>query len=124
MDSQEVAEIKKYVGGVAEGLQGEIREVKRGLQGDIREVKQHIGVVAEGLRGEIQGAKRHAGVVAEGLGSQIRQLAEAVSAGDTKIDREVGALREETRTEFAETKALIRLSYAELDRRLRTLEGR
>jgi len=46
-----------------------------------------------------------------------------VSAVDTKIDREVGALREEMRTEFAETKAMIRFSYAELDSRVRRLEG-
>ena len=112
MDSQEVAEIKKYVGVVAEGLQGEIREVKR-----------DVGVVAEGLQGEIREVKRHAGVVAEGLGSQIRLVAEAVSAGDSKIDREVGALREEMQKGFAETKAMIRLSHGELDTRVRRLEA-
>jgi hypothetical protein len=90
---------------------------------EVAEIKRYVGDVAEGLRGEILDVKRHTGVVAEGLGGQIRLVAEALSAVDSKVDREVGALRDEMRTEFAETKAMIRLSYAELDRRLRTLEG-
>ncbi len=59
---------------------------------------------------EVAEIKRHFGVIAEALQGQIRQVGEAVSAVDEKIDREIGALREETRTEFAETKAMIRFS--------------
>lgn len=112
MDSTDVAEIKKYVGVVAEGLQAQIQDVKT-----------LVGVVAQGLRGEIREVRRHAGVVAESLGGQIRLVAEAVSAVDSKIDREVGAHREETRAEFAEVKAMIRFSHADLDTRVRRLEA-
>ena len=71
---------------------------------------------------EVAEIKRHFDVVAEQLESQVKLVAEAVSAVDVKIDREIGVLREEMHTEFEETRAMIRLSYAELDRRLRALE--
>jgi hypothetical protein len=63
--------------------------------------------------------KRHFGVAIEQVRSEIRLVAEGVSAGRTEVD----AFRDEVRTEFEEVRAMIRLSYAELDRRLRTLEG-
>jgi hypothetical protein len=63
--------------------------------------------------------KRHFGVVVEQVRSEVRLVAEGVSAGRA----ETAAFREEVRTEFEEVRAMIRLSYAELDRRLRTLEG-
>jgi len=56
------------------------------------------------------------------LSGQMRLVAEGVSGLDAKIDREIGTLREEIRSEFEETRAMIRLSYAELDQRIRRLE--
>lgn len=72
--------------------------------------------------GEVEEVKRHFNVVAEQLGGQIRLVAEGVSGLDARIDREIRALREEMRSEFEETRAMIRLSYAELDQRIRRLE--
>ena len=66
------------------------------------ELVRRIGVVEEQLREEVQ-------IVAEGVGTM-----------DEKLDR----FREETTHEFGETRAMIRLSYNELDRRLRSLETR
>ncbi len=84
--------------------------------------------------------KRHFNVVAEGLRSEIRLLAEGVGANNEKLDRFEGRLdrfegrldqldfridRLETRIveEFGEVKAMIRLSFGELDRRIQSLES-
>jgi chromosome segregation ATPase len=76
---------------------------------EVDEVKRHFNVVAERLEGRIQ-------LLAEGLGS----LDERVVRLDEKVDR----LERRMDEQFDETRAMIKLSHAELDRRLRTLEGR
>jgi phage shock protein A len=63
--------------------------------------------------------KRHVSVVAEDLRSDVRAVAEAVSAHREEFRREIVGVR----TELDEVKGMIRLSYAEIDRRVRTLEG-
>jgi chromosome segregation ATPase len=84
--------------------------------------------------------KRHFSVVSEGLRSEIHLLAEAVGGNNDRLDRFDGRLdrtegrldgiegrldRIESRIveEFGEIKAMIRLSFGELDRRIRSLEG-
>jgi len=47
---------------------------------------------------------------------------EGFSQLDAKLSREVGDLREEMKRGFAETQAMIKFSYAELDRRVTVLE--
>ena len=56
---------------------------------------------------EVVELRRYFVVLDEGLQREIRQVAELLSALDSKIGREFGALREEMRKEFAETKALL-----------------
>jgi regulator of replication initiation timing len=73
----------------------------------VDEIKRHFEVVAEGVRAEVQ-------AVAEG----VESLAERIGSLDTRV----GGLQQEVRHEFTETQAIIRLSYSELDRRLRDLE--
>lgn len=63
--------------------------------------------------------KRHFNVVAEGLRSEIRTVAEGLSATNEKIDR----LESRVFEELSEIKAMIRLSFGELDRRMRSLEA-
>lgn len=62
---------------------------------------------------------RHFDVVAERLESQIRLVAE----GHHLIREELKAFRAEVAGEFSELRSMIKFSYAELDRRIRTLEG-
>jgi predicted nuclease with TOPRIM domain len=62
--------------------------------------------------------KRHFNVVAEGLRSEIRTVAEGLATNE-KIDR----LESHLADELNEIKAMIRLSFGELDRRMRSLEG-
>jgi hypothetical protein len=68
---------------------------------------------------EVTEIKRHFGVVAEGLRSEIRQVAEGVSA----VDARLSVFQGDVAREFEETRAMIRLSYTELDRRIRTIEA-
>ena len=70
----------------------------------VEEIKRHFGVVVEDVRGEVQ-------AVAEGL-ETLRD----------EMHREFSSVRSETAREFEETRALIRLSYGELDRRVTGLE--
>ena len=67
--------------------------------------------------------KGHFDVVAESLGSKIELVAEGVVNVHEKLDRRFDALVTRIEKESEETRALIRLSYAELDRRLTTLEA-
>ncbi len=70
--------------------------------------------------------KRHFSVVAEGLRSEMRLLAEGLGANNERLDRfESRFDRIESRLgeDLGEIKAMIRLSFGELDRRIRSLEG-
>jgi transposase-like protein len=67
---------------------------------------------------QVEEIKRHFGVVAEALRSDIRQIAE----GHSGLRRDIQELREEFRDEFKEMRALMRLSFSQLDQRMRTLE--
>ncbi len=63
--------------------------------------------------------KRHFNVVAESLRSEIRIVAEGLTGFRQEATSEFKLVREE----IAETGAMIRLSFGELDRRMRSLEG-
>ena len=70
-------------------------------------------------REEMEEIKRQFGVVAESLRSDIRQIAE----GHDVIRHELQGQREELREEFKETKALVRVSFTQLDQRIHALES-
>ena len=52
---------------------------------EVTEIKRHIDAATEGFRTDVSDVKRHFGVVAESLRSEIRQVAEAVSAVDSRL---------------------------------------
>ena len=68
---------------------------------------------------EIEEIKRHFGVVAESLRGDIRQIAE----GHAVIRHELQSRREEVRDEFKETRALMKVSFSQLDQRIDNLES-
>lgn len=70
-------------------------------------------------REEIEEIKRHFGVVAESLRSDIQQIAE----GHEVIRHELQGQREELREEFKESKALVRVSFTQLDQGIHALES-
>lgn len=67
----------------------------------------------------VEEIKRHFGIVAEDLRSEIRAVAEGVQTLSARVD----LFETNVKAEFEEVKAMIRFSYAELDRRLRTVES-
>ena len=91
-------------------------QIEKRLDGHDREFAE-ARLDRKSLRDELV---RRIGVVEEQLREEIQVVAEGVSTMDEKLDR----FREETNHEFGETRAMIRLSYNELDRRLRSLETR
>lgn len=62
--------------------------------------------------------KRHFNVVAEGLRSDFRAVAEGLAATNDRIDR----LESRVLHEIGEVKAMMRLSFGEIDRRISSLE--
>jgi hypothetical protein len=107
MDNETADDIKRHLDVVAEGLRSEIRAVDEkasrrfdAVDQRFDELKRHFDVVGESLRGDIR-------LVAEGL----------VGAGERSA-REFERVREE----IGEVKSLLRVSYQNLDRRVRKLE--
>jgi len=82
----------------------------------------------EGIRQENAAAheetRRLSNVTAEGLRQEIRLVGESVLQVDKKIDRTAEEIRAEMQHGFSETQAMIKFSYAELDRRVSSLEER
>jgi len=72
----------------------------------------------EGVEAKQDELHRYFGVIAEDLRSDIQQVAEGVSSVSERLDR----FQVEVAREFSEVRAMIPLSYSQLDRRLRTLE--
>jgi len=62
--------------------------------------------------------------VAERLESRIQLVAEGVSSISERLDRVEENLREEILRSQRELSAMIRFSYAELDRRIQALEAK
>lgn len=92
------------------------------------EIKRHFNVVAESLRSDIR-------TLAEGVGgtndrldrveTRLDRVETRLDGVETRLDRVETRLAEfETRTmaEFSETRAVIRFSFGELDRRIQSLE--
>src|SRR5512133_3728801 len=101
MDRETVDEVKRHFGIVAEDLRSDVRAVAEGQQG-----------IAEGLQ-RLEGKQ-------DGFEAKVEHQLDAFRA---EMHAEFAAVRGETTREFEETRALIRLSYSELDRRMRGLEG-
>jgi hypothetical protein len=76
-------------------------------QESLAQIQQLIASATDTLRGELADSKRHAGVLAEGLRHELQLVAE-------------GFLEEQ----FRETRALIQLSYGQIQERVERLEQR
>ena len=72
----------------------------------------------EELRAQLEETRGYFGVLAENLRDQVRTVAEGVVNLDEKLER----FRQAVEGEFTEVKSMIRISYAELERRIHALE--
>ena len=147
MDAESLAQIGQIVTTAVSGAEGGLRKEMETLGASLRQefgeqtqtltasLRQELGekteTLAASLRQEfregIEEVKRHSGVLYEdvlrridlvveghqGLREGLRALGEQVSALDVKIERE-----------SLETRALIQLSYRQLQDRVETLEQR
>ena len=72
------------------------------------------------LNRRFEETKRHFGVVAEDIDHKVQLVAEGV----VNLGERLGQFREEMGHEFRETQAMIRFSYADLQRQLEDLRQR
>ena len=73
----------------------------------------------EELEAKLAETRRHMGVLVEAVRDDVRQVAEGVAETNQRLDR----FEQKVEAEFVETRAMIRVSYAQLDRRIQDLEG-
>ncbi len=86
------------------------------------EIKRHFNVVAEGLRSEIRLLAEAQG----GTNDRLEHVDGRFEQLDVRLDRFESAVAAEfkaVRAEIAEMKAMIRLSFGQLDSRLTSLEN-
>jgi chromosome segregation ATPase len=75
---------------------------------------------------KITDTRRHMGVLIEAVRDDVRQLAEGLAGTNQRLDgveQHLDRFEQKVETEFIETRAAIRVSYTQLDRRLQELEG-
>lgn len=97
------------------GLERRVDEKLSGIDRRVDDLHRHFDVVAESLVGQIQ-------QVAEGVvlaNERLERVETRLDGVETRLD----GFEQRTATEFGEVKSMIRLSYAELERRLGTLES-
>lgn len=76
----------------------------------------------EELKALFDAMRRHFDITFEAAKHETRLLAESVSHLDEKHDRTRESLEQKIESSAAETRAMIKFSHVELDRRVRTLE--
>lgn len=90
-------------------------------QESVAQIQQIVGAATEALRAEIVDAKRHTGVLTEGLRHELQLVAEGVQM---HLDRRHSDDRAYLDEQFRETRALIQLSYGQIQERVERLEQR
>lgn len=92
-------------------LDARFREMSQQIEGFREEAAQRLERV------EIE--VRHAHVRIEGLHGEVRLLAEGIMGTEEKLQ----AFRTEIKQEFDDTRSLMRSAYAQVDRRVHSLES-
>lgn len=90
-------------------------------QESLTQIQQIVGSAIETLRGEIAEAKRHTGVLTEGIRHELQVVAEGF---EMHLDRRHADDRTFLDEQFRETRALIQLSYGQIQERVERLEQR
>jgi ubiquinone biosynthesis protein UbiJ len=84
------------------------------------ETRRHFDEAVAELRQENVETRRHFDVTTEDFRHQVQQVAEGVDIVNERVDR----LSRDMKNEFAESRAMVQISYSELTRRLSSLEDR
>lgn len=76
----------------------------------------------DGVENAVVESRRQFEVIAESLDTKIDMVREVLSGRIDSVDAKVDALAETMAAEFRDTRAAIKFSHHDLDRRVRTLE--
>ena len=108
-------------------------EKMSGVDRRFDELHRHFDVVAENLQGQIQqvaegvvlGSERLDRVEArlDGVDGRLDRFETAVRADFAQMEQRAERFETAVRADFSEVKSMVKLSFAELDRRLTTLES-
>jgi FtsZ-binding cell division protein ZapB len=147
MDRETVEEIKRQFGIVAGELETKIQQVVEGQQSletrvqllaegqqsletrvqllaeGQQSLETRVQLLAEGQEALRKDLRHQFGIVAEGLETKIQVVAEGQQALREELKRDIQELSKIFQGGFDEIKAMFRVSYTELDRRLRKLEA-
>ena len=83
---------------------------------------QKSGLAKEDLKSFQEEIVHQFHVISEGVIDQVKQVAEGVGNVNEKLDRRFNELKAEIQETRQEVLAAVKFSYAELDKRLTTLE--
>jgi rubrerythrin len=96
------------------------------LEANAAETRKHFderaAAIEQHVDEKVAETKQHFDVVVERMESKFGLLSESVDHLAKRLERETKDIRDEVRSGFADTQAMIKFSHAELDRRVRTLE--
>ena len=90
-------------------------------QESLAQIQQIVGAATDAFRTEIVDVKRHTGVLTEGLRHELQLVAEGFRM---HLDRRHADDRVYLDEQFRETRALIQLSYGQIQERVERLEQR
>lgn len=90
-------------------------------QESLAQIQQLIAAATDTLRGDISDSKRHVGVLTEGLRHELQLVTEGFQM---HLDRRHAEDRSFLEEQFRETRALIHLSYGQIQERVERLEQR
>ena len=110
MDAESLTQIERIVTAAIGSAEGRLRNETQVL---VSSLQQEIGAKTDEV-------KRHVGVLYEDFSQKIDLVVEGHQALDQKIDK----LDSKMEREFLETRAVIQLSYRQLQQRVETLEQR
>jgi chromosome segregation ATPase len=124
MDEESLAPLIKFIGQKFDEADRRLDQMatKEEVRAQQTETRRHFEVVAEALRGQIQQVAE--GVVGveqriDGVDQRLERVDQRLDRIDQRLDR----FEQKVEAEFIETRAAIRFSYSQLERRIQELEG-
>ena len=118
----DIADARRHSTDLTEGLRQELHVVTGSLRTDIADARQHSEVLSNGLRQELRAdiaeARRHSGILNEELRHELQLVAEGFQM---HVSQSHAAERAHLDEQFRETRALVQLSYGQIQERVERL---
>jgi predicted RNase H-like nuclease (RuvC/YqgF family) len=116
MDKEDLAPLIEFIGK-------KFDQVDQRFEGMDRRFDQMA--TKEEVRAQQAETRRHMGVLVEAARDDIRQVAEGLVGVEGRlgnVEHRLDRFEQKVETEFTETRAMIRVSYTQLDERIQSLE--